>query len=452
MPLNRGTQKQIAQRFKGNLDYFRKGHYWRRGRFWTILLVSLAGIAVMAVLFFKGPEAMYNPGPLSQSHATLANDCAKCHEPSRSWLAGGTLKLTNARIDQHCLKCHPGHSFHAPNVVQERSCTACHQEHQGSGSMAAPRDNQCLRCHGDAHEMAAATDKGKTIPPAAFDFRPSAGWKVFPTPRPAHASNAVFASFAADHPEFRIIADRLRETNTLKFNHQRHLAQTNDIPLVHGQRLDCSSCHQPGPGGAFFQRVSYEQHCRNCHGLQFDEFNPTLTLPHGRAEHVRAFLRSLPTHYGELARRQGGLSGPGVDEFVTQQMVRLRDRFLDGTNLERAVFFTALRQSADGRQKFDGCATCHEVRPDGLFAPTITPPASPDRWMSRAQFDHSKHASLACVKCHDATRSADTADVILPGKAACVECHSPKGGVPSNCSFCHSYHHSVPPSKSVARE
>ena len=451
MPLNRGTQKQIAQRFKGNLDYFRKAHYWRRGRFWTILLVSLAGGAVMAVLFFKGPEAMYNPGPISQSHAAFANDCAKCHEPPRPSLAEGTLKLTNQRIDQHCVQCHAGHSFHAPNVVQERACTACHQEHQGAGPMSAPQDNQCLRCHGDAHEMAAATEKGKTLPASAFDFRPSAGWNVFQTPRPTNAA-AVFASFATDHPEFRIVAEHLRETNTLKFNHRRHLAQTNDMPLVNGQRLDCAFCHQPGPGGAFFQRISYEQHCRTCHGLQFDELNPTLTLPHGRTEDVRAFLRSLPTHYGELARRQTGRSGPEADDFVTRQMVRLRDQFVDGTNLEHAVFFTALRQSPDGRQKFDGCATCHEVRPNGLSAPAITPPASPDRWMPRAQFDHARHTSVACGKCHDATRSADTADVILPARAACVECHSPQGRVASNCSFCHSYHTPTRPAKLTAPE
>ena len=48
MPLNRGTQKQIAQRFKGNLDYFRKAHYWRRLRFLTILIVSLVGGAALA--------------------------------------------------------------------------------------------------------------------------------------------------------------------------------------------------------------------------------------------------------------------------------------------------------------------------------------------------------------------------------------------------------------------
>ena len=41
MALNRGTQKQIAQRFKGNLDYFRKPHYWRTVRLWTILAIVI---------------------------------------------------------------------------------------------------------------------------------------------------------------------------------------------------------------------------------------------------------------------------------------------------------------------------------------------------------------------------------------------------------------------------
>jgi hypothetical protein len=28
----------------------------------------------------------------------------------------------------------------------------------------------------------------------------------------------------------------------------------------------------------------------------------------------------------------------------------------------------------------------------------------------------------------------------LPTKQSCVECHSPKGGVASNCSTCHTFH------------
>jgi predicted CXXCH cytochrome family protein len=354
-------------------------------------------------------------------------------------LAGATLKLTNHGIDQRCEQCHIGHLFHEANVVHARSCTACHQEHQGGGPMAAPGDLQCRKCHGDSQEMAASAEKGKVLPASAFARHPNAGWTLFETPRPANGLTAVFTAFATDHPEFRLIAERLRETNTLKFNHRRHLIETNDIPLLEGQRLDCTSCHRPGPGGAFFQKISYERHCRACHGLQFDEQNPALTLPHGRADHVRAFLRSLPTHYAALAQ-QNKASSPDVDDFVSKQMMRLREQFIDGTNLEREIFFTAFRKSPDGRAKFDGCATCHEVKLDSLAGPVITRPSMPDRWMIRARFDHSKHTSVSCTKCHDALRSADTADILMPSKATCVECHSPKGQAASNCSFCHRYH------------
>src|SRR5688572_14057200 len=120
MPLNRGTQKQIAQRFKGNLDYFRKPHYWRRLRLWTILLVCIIGVATMAFFFIAGPESIYNPGAISQHHAAFANDCNKCHEPPRQSLAGATLKFSNEGIDSRCVQCHKSHSFHQPNVVHER--------------------------------------------------------------------------------------------------------------------------------------------------------------------------------------------------------------------------------------------------------------------------------------------------------------------------------------------
>jgi hypothetical protein len=440
MPLNRGTQKQIAQRFKGNLDYFRKAHYWRRLRFITILVVCVIGGAALAYFYFAGSDAMYNPGAISQHHTQFASDCAQCHEKPSKALAGATVKFDNHGIDQRCEKCHAGHSFHEPNVVNARSCTACHQEHQGSGSMAAPTDAQCLKCHGDAHEMQASAEKGKTLPPDAFGFRAHPGWNIFSKPRPMEGFTTVFNSFAVDHPEFRWAAEKLRETNTLKFNHRRHLADTNDMPLMNGRRLDCAHCHIPGPGGAFFQKITYEQQCRTCHSLQFDDRNPSLTLPHGRAEHVSAFLRSLPNQYAALARQEGKTRSADVDEFVAAQMVRLREGFETGESFERKVFFAASRNSPEGREKFDGCATCHEVKERATGVPVVTRPAMPDRWMAHARFNHSKHTGVACAKCHAATKSSDTADVLLPTKASCVECHSPQGKVANNCSFCHTYH------------
>jgi predicted CXXCH cytochrome family protein len=439
MAHNRGTQKQIAQRFKGNLDYFRKPHYWRRIRFWTILIVSLVGAAAIAAFYFGGKETIYNPGAISVHHARFAEDCQKCHEAPKRLLAGATIKLSNAGIDQRCEKCHAGFSFHETNVVHARSCTTCHQEHQGSGAMAAPDSSQCARCHANAHEMAASAEKGRALPAAVF-AKASFGWKPFNTPRPAGGFTATINSFETDHPEFRLLADKLRDSNTLKFNHRRHLVETNDMPLVDGKRLECASCHQTGPRGAFFQPVRFDQHCRVCHTLQFDEHNPALTLPHGQAEHVRAFLRSLPVQYADLASKGGAKTHAEVEAAVAANLLRLREQFIDGTNLERQVFFTTFRKGPHGRAKFDGCAGCHEVGVSGSDVPTIAKPEMPDRWLPRAHFTHAKHATMACAKCHNAAASADTADIIMPAKATCVECHSAKGKVSSDCASCHSYH------------
>src|SRR6185436_12856674 len=117
------------------------------------------------------------------------------------------------------------------------------------------------------------------------------------------------------------------------------------------------------------------------------------------------FLRSLPTHYAELAQRDPGKTAPAVNDFVTAQMLRLRENFTDGTNLEAAVFFTANRKNTSGPVCFDGCATCHEVTGERASAPSVTPPAMPDRWIMGAHFDHAKHASVDCLKCHAATKS-----------------------------------------------
>jgi hypothetical protein len=463
MPLNRGTQKQIAQRFQGNLGYFRQAHYWRRLRFLTILILSLAGTAAMAWLFLHGPEKMYNPGPISQHHLHFAADCAQCHEAPKKSLAGVTLKFTNEGIDQHCDQCHQQHSNHHPSVVTARSCTTCHQEHEGTGPMAAPGDVQCVRCHGDAHEMTASAAKGKSLGAAALNYRPDLDWKVFKT-FSRSTEFATVTSFVKDHPEFRV-ADRklqLRETNTLMFNHYRHLVETNDIPaLKDGRRLDCGVCHEPAAGGAFMRPISYERHCQACHSLQFDPENPDLKVPHGRAEHARAFLRSLPLEYADIAQRKGIKEEPAIKTFVATNMQRLQGEFTEGSVLEnlvlltvkndsaRTTFLTRHRMGPAQRAQFDGCATCHEVIAKPFEAPAIVPPWIPDRWMVRAHFDHSKHRTfegqtVACVACHAAakneTTGRNTADILMPSKMACIGCHNPQGKVASDCSTCHKYH------------
>src|SRR5205085_12337173 len=130
------TQKQIAERYKGNLGYYRRLHPWRRTRLIVSLLTIFGGLLTVWLFQKHGRETFFNAGKISTSHAKFANDCAQCHE--RNVATGKFSAVLRVRfcngvnveaIDHKCESCHQKHSFHEANVVQSRSCSACHQEH-----------------------------------------------------------------------------------------------------------------------------------------------------------------------------------------------------------------------------------------------------------------------------------------------------------------------------------
>ena len=455
----------------------------QRGR--LCFAVSAATLAILLIGFGSSWRWRFiSPGDVSSSHhggVFAANQpahpasegCAACHVAAqgdlRDWLHAafsaqpGPLEPHRlhqvsvgamTRIDESCLACHPGHKFHQPNVVRDHSCSACHLEHQGQGRMAAPADGQCLSCHGNASVMQASLVKGReNLPrptPNVERSKLSVGRSTLmrmETPRPVAGYTSVFQSFAQDHPEFQIHQQKLRETNTLRFNHQLHLA--DNFTQLNGQKLTCADCHQPESAGAYFQPLTFTQHCASCHALQFDAQNPELHLPHGDPAGVRAFLRSLPTQYADLARRRGTTRQPDVDRFVQTQMRHLRELAFTGENLEQQVFLagnaaqplaTAAGPATTGRTRFPGCAYCHEVKSAGEAVPQVTRPIIPDRWLTRGAFHHAKHLNVSCTQCHAMHGSRDTADIVLPTKQSCTECHSPAGGASESCSTCHSYH------------
>ena len=110
MPFKR-TQKSVAQRLKGNLDYYTRPSLLRSMRGWLYFLSILAGIAVVAGFYMiKGQdkEKIFNPGPISRAHSPIASDCAACHPnlsqiKARSNEAGRILREPYwERIDQAC--------------------------------------------------------------------------------------------------------------------------------------------------------------------------------------------------------------------------------------------------------------------------------------------------------------------------------------------------------------
>src|ERR1043166_3219992 len=89
MAAPRRTQKQIAERYKTNLGYYRKRHPWRLVRSWLGFLAIIAGIAGILLFQTRGRETFFNPGKISSGHARFADDCTQCHDTSL--LSGGTL-------------------------------------------------------------------------------------------------------------------------------------------------------------------------------------------------------------------------------------------------------------------------------------------------------------------------------------------------------------------------
>ena len=435
------TQKQIAERFRGTLDYFKKPHYLRRARLWLSVGCCAASLVAIAVYQHLGSPKFYSSGPLSAPHAALENNCAACHDPAR---LHATEFERLAGIDQACQKCHASHGLHAPNVPRSESCTTCHKEHLDHGPMRQVADTRCASCHGDASVMAEAGRRGVRLPPELFARQPAQGLRVMTPPRPTNGGTNVFHTFA-DHPEFQLIAQRLREPNTLRFNHRRHLAA--DIPDIEGRRLDCNFCHVPDASGHFFQRLSFAQHCQACHTLNFDAQAPGLEIPHGSPEFVRAYLRNLPGQYAEEATRQGVTGSDGRDEFVRRSLARLRERFGSGEALEQQIFFNnqagRLEKSGNGETlaaRVTGCAYCHPVQAAADGAPRVAAPQIPDRWLAEGTFNHGRHTAMNCTDCHAAKSSSETADVLLPSQKSCAQCHGREGRASESCASCHRYH------------
>jgi hypothetical protein len=457
------TQKQIAERYKGNLGYYNRLHPWRRWRLVVSFLTIFGGLVAIGLFQNRGRETFFNSGKISGNHAAFADNCEACHD--KTLMTDGPLTPGKFRrivrdrfhngvafgpIDRKCETCHQQHTFHEANVVQDKSCSACHQEHQGPGPMKMVASFQCASCHNDSADMEASAQKGAQFPPAAFHRHPHSPQQIaLELPRPPRGYTQVFSSFWNGHPEFQLTTAKPRDPDVLRFNHQRHFAA--DIPSVNGQKLDCNYCHKPNPDGRFYQRISFAASCQVCHSLQFDAKNPDLRIPHGDVALARAFLRTLPAQYSDYARLKKGVTGDKENRnFVVQQIKQLRDQFRTGEELERAVFFTTdpykpqRQMAASTRANFAGCAFCHEVKEVRNAAPTITKPILVDRWMLQSDFNHAKHTSVKCDDCHHAAQSRDTSDVLMPTKANCIICHSPQGKVAAECITCHTYH--APPS------
>ena len=460
------SSKQIAQRYLGNLSYYKDNHYFRalKKRIGWICVIATLAIALLAFFIERANlpgkqlvEDFYNPGPISDHHAYFEKDCDKCHKDS----SVVQLTVASTPMDAGCVECHTSHTFHQPTDLRDHSCAACHHEHMGKGTMQPVADANCASCHNSSAVMQAAAEEGKTIPEHDFPAPKQDGATYFYPKRPEEGYTTTFASFEKGHPNFQLHREKLSDPTPLKFNHKVHL--TGDIPQIEGKKLDCDYCHQPDPTGAYMQPINYERNCQACHSLQLDPKNPDLRIPHGNLVAVRNFIRAIPEQYNDFGKAKG-LKGPQLEAFVQEQMQGLRRFVRQGVNLESHVFFntgevgpvrtitSAPRPTS--RVRYAGCNYCHDVTTNNI-GPNIIPPNIPDRWLSRSKFDHRQHIlQLNCRECHDVEKSEKTSDILIPAISNCLDCHNTEHKVTSSCQACHDYHevphHEASKSKIVA--
>jgi hypothetical protein len=426
----------------------------------AILVLPLAPIGYTALRRWQDMEVLFLPGPLAPAHEGL--DCKQCHvEAWRGWqkVSGGG-RQTGATMEQACARCHGGllHQSapmldaelrqalvvrpqvvapHHPRQIPREmgNCTDCHQDHQGEKGLLHVTDDQCRRCHANLRTVDGA-----------------------------HTFYASITAFDSDHPPFGWWRQGgLKDPGALRFNHQAHLALDANVlrgiegPLSRLKRQECEFCHQPDSSGSHMARVRYEKHCVDCHPLAIQLMTQTndpdlqqavkafdqQPAPHVAPDLVLAVLRErlrLLAQQNPMicmdgrepsrpfpGRRKEELTPREVSEWVDSQASSLQ-RFLHG---------------APG-----GCRYCHIGKPeDGHKSrlPEYEPTNISASWFPYAKFSHARHGLMECGACHEQARtSTRTADVLMPSKSKCAECHNDQRGpgmhARTDCLECHRYH------------
>lgn len=378
------------------------------------VLLALAAAGVLAALPLAQAWSAFQPGATSETHRRQDVGCFQCHAP---WKGPATVNCGSA-------DCHP-RADHQPRQAFTPDCSDCHFEHRGQPKLTVVNDASCVACHGDLR----VKDGGGP--------RFARSIAAFPV---AHADFSLTLEGGGRLPLAEAVARRA-DPGTVRLNHASHL-KPNLIGPEGRETLACASCHQPGSGPTGLRPVNFEQHCQRCHRLTFDDARPEKEALHGEPRDVYSNLvsvyqldegrmGSLRERRRTLVRRPGADLGLDLSASVRRQV----------EEAENHVYRTA-------------CVKCHEVDLNARPVPAVARARLQGEWLPFSHFDHGKHLEtqirgLTCETCHAAAAaSRATADVLLPGIAACGGCHG--GGEPpgdaelrsarNDCRECHAYH------------
>lgn len=381
-------------------------------------------------------DTAWSSGPLHTAHraAGLEMACSSCHaEP-----------FVMVR-DEACTGCHMAMHEHAevsafPVLAMERErCGGCHREHNEPERLARRDNGLCVDCHASPPAWGAATDVAavhRFTAEAHPEFKVSL-WQ----PEGEGAARGWSLTRVRQSPQ------QLSDPSHLKFNHAVHMDADKVQTQGAGEALVCASCHTLKDDGEHFELTTMDQHCRSCHQLNFDPFDPDLELPHGEA---RAAFVAMEAHFIREF----------TDPVLRAERAMQKPRRLPGKRMGAASCegegLACGQAEAEKEAQYQfaetGCVTCHDVRRMEATAPIdrwfVHPVRLTTDWYSQSRFDHRSHLSLGgrsgdgvCLDCHAATESESATDVLIPAQDNCLQCHdAAQQSVAVDCVGCHVFH------------
>lgn len=451
--IDRGEDERAALDERTRLG-LENGLFAQRPLAWAGIAVVVVGFLLMPLLWAPA-QSPWNTGDVSRGHAYIENDCQQCH-------SGFFQPVRN----DDCMTCHHDIGRHAPPAasmveLEEASCATCHLEHRGRQvDLADLGSGFCSDCHANLDQVHETTLRNAS-------------------------------DFGDDHPPFQIalvtdpeaeavsvdVTPDLIEVSGLEFSHLRHVGKAVTGRGDAKQYLQCGACHQPDAGGLYMKPIVFEEHCQDCHRLDFDATAPPDYAPHGDPAVIRERIR------GFYSTRV--LDGKVKDAGAPRRLrMRRPGSRLTAEEAELSRRWVESKVEAAERRFYERpgtCDLCHTLAPgaasDGGMG--VAAVQVQDVWVPGSIFSHGSHAPFACVKCHPAagvfdpdpdtglprppwseegaipyalldrtptTRvSKESGDIIIPDITVCRECHTgadASGGdlVPSPCSMCHPFH------------
>lgn len=424
----------------------------RRASWLLFLLVPLLAFAIplLAALMHrsdapvqaKAPhwlpdDTLWSTGMLVPAHQQAAGErCETCHRKFFTHVRDPDCKKCHENIEDHVSPAHLALTKLGP---KER-CAECHREHDAPGnSLIVSVNSACTDCHASSD-----TRFGTLQVDAVSSLNQHPEFKATllqPTQQQAGTGTLL------EWRPVRTAIGKAREQSNLKFSHAQHLDPNKVLSQNDNRPLSCTNCHVLEADGEHFIPVTMASTCGSCHELTFDERAPQRQLPHGKP---RDAMLMLEDYY---ARQSVDPAAPQR----TSLRRRLPDREPDAEQCSGAPFECGMRRAAQEiLTQFTrrGCISCHVVQDSHVSDVHERFEVQPVRlqrdYFTDTHFNHRIHAiqkdltgDAACLSCHKAKQSTQSAELLIPAAAQCRECHG-DAGTPERidlaCVGCHSYH------------